>query len=684
MAGGGSARTEAALLIVVLLWPTYAYFYQSAQHNETARLDLTRALVEDHAVSVDKYRFNSGDLVRHTRDGQMRTYSSKAPGVSLLGVVPLWWTHHALSLLPLPDFIHWHAVAYVTVVCTVGLLSVLAAVAAFAVVHHATGSLGWSVLAIVALWIGSLMFPYSTLYYGHQPAGALLSLAFFLAFELRRRSPTSLERPLLFAGTSGALAGLAVLTEYPTALLVLPLAVYTLSALPRGPQARALRMRMAGTYVAGLAVGAIVLLAYNAAAFGNPLFISYSSYLGEAPDLFPVQREGLAGVRWPGLRPFVDVLGEITVKPQRGLVYLGLDHGLYACNPVLWIALPGLALLFRSREWRAEAWCLLAMAVAYVGFNACYGDSIVYWGGGASLGPRHLVPLLPLLALPLAFGARRLPWLFVPLLLLSVFSMLAATAVDPRAPYEATNPWKQLVVPRYLRGRFALARDGVFDPLARLVTADSTAVNAAKLLGVPGRWQLMPLAAWWLACGAFLARRALPSRAARALAAAFTVGVGAAPLFGPPAAPPPEPGCGLLGQYFAGSDWSGPMRLARFDGALDFDWDVEPPLLGPFSVDWMGGLRIVDEGTYGFRLESDDGSWLVIDGAVVIDNGGVHLSRSAAGKAYLWPGVHEVTVRYFNAHGQARVRLLWTPPGQGERVLSGPVLCVAPAARTRP
>jgi hypothetical protein len=43
-----------------------------------------------------------------------------------------------------------------------------------------------------------------------------------------------------------------------------------------------------------------------------------------------------------------------------------------------------------------------------------------------------------------------------------------------------------------------------------------------------------------------------------------------------------------------------------------------------------------------------------------------------------------VTVRYFNAHGQARVRLLWTPPGQGERVLSGPVLCVAPAARTRP
>jgi hypothetical protein len=266
-------------------------------------------------------------------------------------------------------------------------------------------------------------------------------------------------------------------------------------------------------------------------------------------------------------------------------------------------------------------------------------------------------------------------------MLVSVFSMLAATAVDPRAPYQAANPWKELIVPRYLRGRFALARDGLFDPLGRLVTPDSTAFNAAKLLGVPGRWQLVPLAAWWVAAGGLLARRALPSPAARALAAALTIGAAAAPLAGPPVRPPPEPGCGLLGQYFAEPDWSGRARLARFDGAVDFDWDVDPPLLGSLSVEWMGGLRIADEGVYGFRLESNDGSWLAIDGAPVIDNGGTHLPRSATGRADLAPGLHKIVVRYVNVHGKARVRLFWTPPGQAESVLSGAALCTAATTR---
>jgi hypothetical protein len=680
-AGDGRARNDAALLIALLLWPTYAYFYQSAQHNEAARFDLARALAFDHAVSVDDYGYNSGDLVQHSRGGVTRMYSSKAPGISLLGAVPLWWTRNALSALPLEDWIRWHVAAWLTVICTVGLLSVVAAVATFVMIHHATGSLPWSVLTTLALWLGSLMFPYSTLFYGHQAAGALLALSFFLAFELRRPGSGALERPLLFAGGSGALAGLAVLVEYPTALLVAPVAAYTLSALPRGPDARALRLRMAAAYVGGLAVSAAVLLGYNTVAFGDPLFFSYETYLAERAALFPAQHRGLAGVRWPGLHPFLAVLGQITIKPQRGLLYLGLDRGLYACNPVLWLVLPGLGLLLRERARRAEAWCISAMTVAYLTFNACYGDSIVYWGGGASLGPRHLVPLLPLLALPLAFGARRLPWLFVPLLLVSVFSMLTATAVDPRAPYEATNPWKQLVVPHYLLGQFALARDRLFDPLGRLVTADSTAFNAAKLLGLPGRCQLLPLAAWWLAAGALLARRALPRRPAQALGAVFTVAVAAAPLAGPRVAPPPAPGCGLLGQYFAGSQWSGLVQLSRFDGAVDLGSALDAPLAGAFSVDWRGGLRIVDEGTYRFRLESDDGSWLTIDGVTVVDNGGIHAVRSAAGQAYLAAGVHSVVVRYFNAYGGARVRLLWTPPGQPEQLVSGPALCVA--SRTR-
>jgi hypothetical protein len=676
----GSVRGEAALLIALLLWPTYAYFYQSAQHNEAARFDLTRAIVEDHSVTVDKYRYNSGDLVSHARKGHVATYSSKAPGVSLLGILPLWWSHRALALIPVPEWVRWHVVAYVTTVCTVGLLSVLASLATFMILHQATGSLGWSVLTIVALWLGSLAFPYSTLYYGHQPAGAFLALAFFLGFELRHGGAAN-DRPVLFAAASGALAGLAVLTEYPAALLAAPLAVYTLTAVARWPAA-AVRTRMAMAYAAGLSLGAVSLLAYNMAAFSSPFFFSYQPYLAMS-DMFPAHRQGLGGIHWPGLRSFMAVLAEITVKPQRGLLYVGLDKGLYACSPVLWMAVPGLVLLFRRRALRAEAWCVLAMTTAYLSFNACYGDSIVYWGGGASLGPRHLVPLLPFLALPIAFGARRLPWLFVPLLLLSVFSMLIATAVDPRAAYAAKNPWKQLFLPHYVRGEFALARDGLFDPQARLLTGDSTAFNPAKLVGISGRWQLVPLLGWWLAVGTALARRALPWRHAPSLIAAFTLGVGAAPVLGAQPLSRPPPGCGLLGQYYGRSDWSGPVELSRFDGAVDFDWQLGTPLLGAFSVDWLGALRVEDEADYTFRLESDDGSWLVIDGGTVIDNGGVHSPRSATGRAYLSAGVHSMAVRYFNSGGTARVRLFWTPPGRAEQVLSGAALCAAAPSRLR-
>ncbi|MBN1323591.1 MAG: hypothetical protein JW986_06280 [Methanotrichaceae archaeon] len=54
-------------------------------------------------------------------------------------------------------------------------------------------------------------------------------------------------------------------------------------------------------------------------------------------------------------------------------------------------------------------------------------------------------------------------------------------------------------------------------------------------------------------------------------------------------------------------------------------------------------------GDYAFRLASDDGSRLFVDGKIVIDNDGVHTTRSVSGNIYLDRGEHFIEVDYFQS-----------------------------------
>ena len=62
-------RHRVELLLFLLLWTTYAYFYQSTQHNEAARLDQTRAIIQDHTLLINKYWWNTADVIHYQKDG---------------------------------------------------------------------------------------------------------------------------------------------------------------------------------------------------------------------------------------------------------------------------------------------------------------------------------------------------------------------------------------------------------------------------------------------------------------------------------------------------------------------------------------------------------------------------------------------------------------------------------------
>lgn len=651
-------------LLFALLAVSYGYFYPGAGQNEAARFDLTRALVEDGRTSVDRFRYNSADLV----EVGGRTFSSKAPGASLLAVAPFALWSSVLRPLRQPAWQYWDRVAWLTGATTLGLASALAGVCTLRALSPLVGA-DAALLGTLAVWLGSIVFPFSAAFFGHALAAALLALSFGVVLPLRAR-PDRVPRPRARLALAGLLVGLAVTTEYPAVLVAAALVFYTLAAV----RTRERPLRLAGWYAVGGLVGIAPLLAYQWAAFGGVFFVPYQAYAEAAGAVpFAGHRLGLLGIHWPGSAAFLDVLASITLRPARGLLYLGADaSGVYACCPVLWLALPGLLLMLRDPGLRAEAALALAAALAMLCLNASYGDSILYWGGGTSVGARHLIPALPLLALPIALAARRLPLLFWPLFLVSCFFMLLATGIELRLPYEHANPYRDFLLPLYREGLFGMTRSVLFDGGPGSERAGATSL--ARLFGVPGPWQLLPLMLVWGGIGLALSR----SRAAGAALFALAVGVAAAPVLS-------AAGSGadigpIVGRYFLNPSWAGIPPLLRRHASLDFDWSRRGPLPLPWSAEWRGFLDVAEPGEHRFRVAARGAAQLWIDEQAVVESTG--LRTGPPGRIRLSAGVHEILLRHVPS-APAPLRVYWTRPGAAEGVIPPAAFCAPPVATAR-
>lgn len=82
-----------------------------------------------------------------------------------------------------------------------------------------------------------------------------------------------------------------------------------------------------------------------------------------------------------------------------------------------------------------------------------------------------------------------------------------------------------------------------------------------------------------------------------------------------------------------------------------------------FLVHLDSVLHITDTGDYTFRLISDDGSVLVIDGDTVINHDGVHPATPKDATVELAAGEHALSIRMFENAGGQELRLHWRPPG---------------------
>ncbi|MET0235025.1 MAG: family 16 glycoside hydrolase [Kibdelosporangium sp.] len=88
-----------------------------------------------------------------------------------------------------------------------------------------------------------------------------------------------------------------------------------------------------------------------------------------------------------------------------------------------------------------------------------------------------------------------------------------------------------------------------------------------------------------------------------------------------------------------------------------------------FVAQVTGNVNITQAGSYTFRLVSDDGSRLSIDGNVVVDHDGLHGPTAKDGTVSLTAGYHSLLIDHFERAGGQQLTLQWKPPGAADFAL---------------
>ena len=634
-------QTELALFLICIV--TFAYFYQASDHNTAARIDLIRSMLEHHTFTIDAFAgYNTADIVQLNS----HIYSAKAPGGAFTGLIPWVFITTLLEIVLSPaSGFYWAFATYLVTLATVSLAVAMTAVLVYRLALMLGGSSARAVGLGLILAFATITFPYAT-EFTSEPIAAFCEFAAFYLLAL----PQDEDAPWWHALFPGLLAGWGVLCDFPSFLLAAAVGGYALWRLKGWGKIL--------TFLAGAILVADLLMLYNKFAFNNSFFLSYQAYaLPGNSDRFPGQSKGFVGLTYPKL----SILWDITLDPQRGVLF---------CNPILLLVIPALYYFWRRDDLRPEFATVVFVLIAMTLLNASYGDSIVYWGGGTAVGPRHFVQVLPFAVLAMVFLPTRLNPLLCALGLVSAFMMLMATATEPHLPYEYSNPFRDFVWPAYLRGDLAYNKSTYFNgpPIA----GDSVAFNLGKLVGLPGWIQLWPLGAFWIAGALYLLRDAVPppGTSRRSLEAGAAIAIAAMfvpPTLGPLFRPNVDLPHGLLGCYYEGLRPNGdfPPHIRRVDSDIDFDDIVAlGSLPSPSAVIWRGKIIAPEAGDYRFFLTVDDLGWLKIDGKTVIADPGDVSKPNDSGTINLSAGEHSIETGERNLWGTSFMHLQWEPPGQ--------------------
>ncbi len=375
---------------------------------------LAITLGEDLSIRVDKYMGLHPDIFEIEGRG---AYINNSPGASILGAVPYAVARPAFDMLfrwkpglvaPKPPAVYddprpnrnrfFNAVrergldiklGLAAAVMHAGLMVPIGAAAVVALFAYLRGALRDE---RTALWL-ALLYAFGTPIFFRSAflnqnvliAHAVL-FAYLVASRLARdeRPDAPPQRPLF---AIGALLGFALLCDYSGMPLIVAFGLWAtgMGWRRKGPREG---IRWGALFTAGALGPIAILLAYQWAAFGHPLF--------PAQSYMPPTRYSVLG--WHGF---------IVTAPEllwRNL--LDLRYGLLAFCPMLALAVAAPLLRRRTGGPRTdELWLIFGAAATLYLFLSSVAFAYLQWNTGV----RYLVPAVPLLFMALVPVLLRLP-----------------------------------------------------------------------------------------------------------------------------------------------------------------------------------------------------------------------------------------------------------------------------------
>jgi len=357
--------------LIALYTLTYHGFNSSAI-DEAMPLAVTAQLLDVHSIQINPLYPALLDWGAPASNPATPIVSKYAIGESLLMLPPyaigsiLDKVIRSQALTHSPNGLPFLPIIPVLLTFTLG--SVISVLTAFGVVKLVE-ALGYS--ARTGAWIGLLYavttfaWPYAKTLYSEPSTALAIVGAAILTIRFRQTGSR------LNGITAGMCLGVAVLFR-TTSVLFIPLTLIYLW--PREWRNWRTYLSAWGWLVPGVAIGVAVTLGYDLIRFGRLFETGYEPGFGRAP--------------WEALIGYL-------IAPSRSII-------LYA--PIAVLIVPGA--IFTARRLPRETLYLIGFGVLTIGLYATWWA----WDGGGSLGPRFLLPALPVILVLIAPLIDRLRW----------------------------------------------------------------------------------------------------------------------------------------------------------------------------------------------------------------------------------------------------------------------------------
>jgi len=258
-----SILTKKEFKIFLTFFIIYLCFAKFQYFDDDVKLDLTRAIVDEHRFEIDSYVENTGgDRVYY----KGHYYCDKAPGASFL-TVPIYAVFKLFFGMPDTD-LKLYILEFMIIAFSSALFSALLIVLMYKISRFFLKKERDRILITLIFGLGTIIFVYSTIYYQHAISTFFAFLCFYLIFKMKQKEKGN------YYFLAGLSAGMAFIIDYITLIVIIVCFIFIIFSK---------KWKGFLLFFLGFSLLIFVLLIYNYSVFDTPFTFSYY-YVDQKPS----------------------------------------------------------------------------------------------------------------------------------------------------------------------------------------------------------------------------------------------------------------------------------------------------------------------------------------------------------------------------------------------------------------